>query len=201
VPHGGKAACLNEAKSHASGDILLFVDVRQILDPDALRLLVANFADPSVGAVTGELRFLHSQRFGEANDIDVYWRYELWARQQHSRIDSIFNATGCLYAMRRSLTKPIPPATLCDDALIPLQAFFAGYRVIFDQEAVAFDYGQIAGGEFHRKLRTLAGVWQVWMRLPILFSCDNRMRFHSCRTSLAGCSCHGFCSSDLGLPC
>jgi len=178
VPHAGKAASLNEAISHASGDILLFVDVRQILDRDALRHLVANFADPSVGAVTGELRFQHSQSVGEASDIDVYWRYELWARQQQSQIDSIFNTTGCIYAMRRSLAKPIPPDTLCDDAMIPLQGFLAGYRVIFDPEAVAVDYGQIAGGEFRRKLRTLAGLWQVWLRLPVLFSRNNRMRFH-----------------------
>ena len=178
VPHGGKAAALNEAMSHATGEILLFLDVRQTLDRDALRHLVANFADPTVGAVTGELRFLHSQLFGEASDIDLYWRYELWARQQQSRIDSIFNATGCIYAMRRSLAMPIPPDTLCDDAMIPLQGFLLGYRVIFDPEAVAFDYGQIAGGEFRRKLRTLAGVWQVWVRLPRLFSRQNRMRFH-----------------------
>jgi cellulose synthase/poly-beta-1,6-N-acetylglucosamine synthase-like glycosyltransferase len=163
---------------HASGEILLFVDVRQALDPDALRHLVANFADPTVGAVTGELRFLHALRVGEASDIDLYWRYELWARQQQSRIDSIFNTTGCIYAMRRNLAKPIPPDTLCDDAMIPLHGFLAGYRVIFDPEAVAFDYGQIAGGEFRRKLRTLAGVWQVWVRLPQLFSRKNRMRFH-----------------------
>jgi cellulose synthase/poly-beta-1,6-N-acetylglucosamine synthase-like glycosyltransferase len=178
VPHGGKAAALNHAIRHASGEILLFVDVRQALDPNALRHLVANFADPTVGAVTGELRFLHAQRVGEASDIDLYWRYELWARQQQSRIDSIFNTTGCIYAMRRNLAKPIPPDTLCDDAMIPLHGLLAGYRVIFDPEAVAFDYGQIAGGEFRRKLRTLAGVWQVWVRLPLLFSRKNRMRFH-----------------------
>src|SRR5208337_4189572 len=52
VPHGGKSAALNAAMDHATGEILLFVDVRQIFDPQALRHLVANFADPSVGAVT-----------------------------------------------------------------------------------------------------------------------------------------------------
>jgi biofilm PGA synthesis N-glycosyltransferase PgaC len=178
APHGGKAAAINQALSHANGEILLFVDVRQTLHPNALKHLVANFADPTVGAVTGELRFLHSQRVGEASDIDLYWRYELFARKQQSRVDSIFNATGCIYAMRRKLAKPIAPDTLCDDAIIPLQGFLAGYRVIFDPEAVAFDYGEIAGGEFRRKLRTLAGVWQVWVRLPQLFSHQNRMRFH-----------------------
>jgi poly-beta-1,6-N-acetyl-D-glucosamine synthase len=178
VPHGGKASALNAAMSHATGEILFFVDVRQVLDPQALRHLVANFADPTVGAVTGELRFVHSDRLGEAADIDLYWKYEIWARQRHSNMDSIFGTTGCIYAMRRNLAGPIPPDTLVDDAAIPLQGFFRGYRVVIDTAAIAFDYGVIKGGEFRRKMRTLAGVWQVWARLPKLFTSANRMRFH-----------------------
>lgn len=178
VPHAGKAAALNAAMQQATGDLLFFVDVRQTFDSQALRHLVANFADPSVGAVTGELRFVHDDRVGEAADIDVYWRYEIWARQQHSLIDSIFSTTGCIYAMRRSLAEPIPPDTLVDDAVIPLRAFFRGYRVVIDTEALAFDYGVVSGGEFRRKLRTLGGVWQVWVRMPQLFTSANRMRLH-----------------------
>ncbi len=181
VPHQGKAAALNAALSHAAGEILFFVDVRQMLDLQALRHLVANFADPSVGTVTGELRYVHSDRVGEAVDIDVYWKYEIWVRQRHSRIDSIFSSTGCIYAMRRALTAPIPSDTLIDDATITLQAFFRGYRVVIDTNALAFDYGVVEGGEFRRKLRTLAGAWQTWARLPKLFTSSNRMRFHAAR--------------------
>ncbi|HVP54263.1 MAG TPA: glycosyltransferase family 2 protein [Candidatus Eisenbacteria bacterium] len=178
VPHGGKATALNAALDHATGEILLFVDVRQTFDAQALRHLVANFADPSVGAVTGELKFVHSDRLGEAANIDTYWKYEIWARERHSQIDSIFSATGCIYAMRRCLAEPIAPDTLVDDAVIPLRAFFRGYRVVIDTEAVAFDFGVIQGGEFRRKLRTLGGVWQVWVRMPQLFTSANRMRLH-----------------------
>ena len=178
VPHAGKAAALNAAMQHAMGEILLFVDVRQMFDLQALRHLVANFADSTVGGVTGELCFVHSDRVGEAADIDVYWRYEIWARQRHSLIDSIFNTTGCIYALRRSLAEPIPPDTLVDDAIIPLRAFFRGYRVVIDTEALAFDYGVIKGGEFRRKMRTLGGVWQTWVRMPQLFTSANRMRMH-----------------------
>ena len=178
LPHEGKAAALNGAMSHATGDVLFFVDVRQMLDPQALRHLVANFADPSVGAVSGELRFVHSDRVGEAADIDIYWKYEIWARQRHSQIDSMFSTTGCIYAMRRSLAEPIAPDTLVDDGIIPLQAFFRGYRVVIDTDALAFDYGVVTGGEFRRKLRTLAGVWQIWARVPKLFTSANRMRLH-----------------------
>src|SRR6516162_7891780 len=145
VPHAGKAAALNAAMQAATGELLLFVDVRQTFDAQALQHLVANFADANVGGVTGELRFVHSDQVGEAADIDVYWRYEIWARQRHSLIDSIFSTTGCIYALRRSLAQPIAPDTLVDDAVIPLCAFFAGYRVVIDTNAVAFDYGVIKG--------------------------------------------------------
>lgn len=178
APHAGKASALNVGVQHATGELLLFADVRQMFDPQALRHLVGNFADKTVGAVTGELRFVHSDQVGEAADIDVYWRYEIWARQQHSLIDSIFNTTGCIYALRRSLAEPLPPDTLGDDIIVPLRAFFRGYRVVIDTEALAFDYGVVKGGEFRRKLRTLGAVWQAFVRMPQLFTSANRMRMH-----------------------
>jgi cellulose synthase/poly-beta-1,6-N-acetylglucosamine synthase-like glycosyltransferase len=175
---GGKAAALNLALSHASGEILFLTDVRQTIHPEALAHLVANFADPSVGAVTGELRVLRPDRVGEQADMELYWRYELWARRRHSRIDSTFSTTGCIYALRRSLAEPIRPDTLADDVMIPLKAFFRGYRVIFESEAIAFDFPTAEGAEFRRRLRTLAGLWQVHARLPQLFTRANRMRRH-----------------------
>jgi cellulose synthase/poly-beta-1,6-N-acetylglucosamine synthase-like glycosyltransferase len=178
APRGGKAAALNLALEQATGEILFFTDVRQPIEPGSLAHLVANFADPSVGAATGELRILDPDRTGEQADMELYWRYELWARRRHSRIDSIFSVTGCIYALRRSLAVPLRPDTLTDDASFSLHAFFRGYRVVFDPQAVATDYPTAEGGEFRRKLRTLAGLWQVHLRHPELFTRANRMRFH-----------------------
>jgi len=177
LPHGGKAAALNATLAHLSGEIVFFTDVRQPVDREALRHLAANFADPTVGAVTGELRIMDAVS-GEQADLDLYWRYELWVRSHHSRIDSLFNTTGCLYAVRRDLLSPIPADTLTDDAIIPLRSFFAGYRVIFDELAVASDYPTAQGAEFRRRLRTLAGMWQTFARMPQLLSSGNRMRVH-----------------------
>src|SRR5665213_2896194 len=175
--HGGKSAALNRGFAVARGEFLFFTDVRQPLEPDCLRHLVANLADPNVGAVSGEMRLLAGER-GEQRDMDLYWRYEVWARTRHSEIDSLFNTTGCIYAMRRSLALPLPADTLTDDAVLPLRAFFKGYRVVFEPEAIAYDYPAVAGTEFRRRFRTLAGLWQVFGRLPELFTSKNRMRFH-----------------------
>lgn len=177
VPRGGKARALNAALAHATGELVFFTDVRQPVQSDALAQMVANFADPTVGAVTGELRLLPGEH-GEHFDMDLYWRYELWVRGRHSEIDSLFTATGCLYVQRRSLTAPLAPDTITDDAVMPLRAFFEGYRVIFDPAAIAWDYPAMTGVEYRRRLRTLAGLWQVHVRFPRLFSGANRMRFH-----------------------
>jgi cellulose synthase/poly-beta-1,6-N-acetylglucosamine synthase-like glycosyltransferase len=176
-PHAGKAACLNTAFGKARGEILFFTDVRQILDRAALSHLVANFADPTVGAVTGEMRLLAGES-GEQQDMGLYWRYELWARRRQSEIDSLFNTTGCVYALRRCYAEPIEPDTLSDDAVLPLRAFFAGQRVIFDPESIALDYPALPGTEFRRRWRNLAGLWQVHVRTPRLFTSANRMRIH-----------------------
>jgi cellulose synthase/poly-beta-1,6-N-acetylglucosamine synthase-like glycosyltransferase len=177
VARGGKVAALNQAMTGARGEILFFTDVRQPLDPQALRHLVANFADRTVGAVSGELRLVRGET-GIQADMELYWRYEVWARKRHSQIDSVYNTTGCIYAIRRELAEPMPPDTLGDDAIMPLRAFFRGYRVILDPDALAFDYPTTAGAEFRRRLRTLAGLCQACIRVPALFTRANRMRFH-----------------------
>ena len=177
APRGGKAAALNLGMEHARGDMLFLTDVRQSLESASLRHLMANFADPTVGVVTGEMRLLSGDR-GEQADMDLYWTYELWARAKHSSIYSTFNTTGCIYAIRRSLVRPLPADTLTDDAALPLAAYFRGYRIVFEPEAIAYDYPAVAGTEFRRRLRTLAGLWQVYTRFPALVTANHRMRFH-----------------------
>ena len=178
APRGGKPAALSAAFQEVTGEVIFLTDVRQSLNPDSLAHLAANFADPTVGVVTGELVYRDRDRTGGEADLGVYWRYELWARRRHAGIDSACNTTGCIYAIRRSLAGPIPSDTLTDDLLIPLRAHCSGYRVIVEPEAVAYDYPRIEGGEFRRKVRTLAGLWQVHLRLPALFTRANRMRWH-----------------------
>ncbi len=177
VPRGGKAAALNAGLEQARGEILFFTDVRQELAPDSLRHLVACLADPTVGSVTGELHIVTGDRQEEA-DMGLYWRYEVWARKQMSQIDSIYGATGCIYAMRRELVDPIPPDTLGDDAAFPLGAFFRGYRMILDADAKAYDRASPLGSEFERRMRTLAGLWQILVRRPELLGFRDRMWLH-----------------------
>jgi biofilm PGA synthesis N-glycosyltransferase PgaC len=171
---GGKAVALNAGLERARGEILFLTDVRQPLDPDCLKHLVACFADPSVGVVSGELVISNGHTREEAS-VGLYWKYEKWLRKLESRIDSVMGATGCIYAMRRELAAPLPPGTLVDDMFLPLMAFFKGYRVILEDSAMAFDYPTALEAEFRRKVRTQAGVYQIIGLFPRLLLPRNRM--------------------------
>lgn len=177
LPRGGKAVALNAALARATGEILFFTDVRQQLDPASLGNLVACFADPEVGVASGELVIRDGTGIEEAS-VGLYWKYEKWIRKQLSRLDSVPGATGCIYAMRRELASPLPAGTLNDDMHLPLGAFLRGFRVILDDSALAFDYPTPLASEFRRKVRTLAGVYQVVAAYPALLGPRNRMWIH-----------------------
>jgi poly-beta-1,6-N-acetyl-D-glucosamine synthase len=184
LPRGGKAAALNAGIARATGEILFFTDVRQQLAPDSLANLVACFADPRIGVASGELVIREGTGTEEAS-VGLYWKYEKWIRKQLSRVDSVLGATGCIYAMRRSLASPLPEGTLVDDMYLPLGAFFRGYRVILDETALAFDYPTQLASEFRRKVRTLAGVYQIVGQYPALLGPRNRMWIHFLSHKLA----------------
>jgi cellulose synthase/poly-beta-1,6-N-acetylglucosamine synthase-like glycosyltransferase len=167
--HGGKAEALNRAVAKATGTILVFADARQLLDRKAVRELVSNFEDASVGAATGELMLLNE--FGkEANDaMGLYWRYEKQLRSMESDIHSTVGATGALYAIRRELYRPIPSHTILDDVAIPMNAVLDGKRVVFDRAARAYEWGANSPAtEFTRKVRTLTGNFQLLKQMPQL---------------------------------
>jgi cellulose synthase/poly-beta-1,6-N-acetylglucosamine synthase-like glycosyltransferase len=174
----GKASAINQALAQATGEILFFTDVRQLVDAQSLQVLVACFDDPSVGAATGELIILSGDKTEERH-VGLYWRLEKWVRRRHSAIDSVLGATGAIYAMRRSLACTLPPNTLLDDVHLPMCAFFAGYRIVWAGDARAYDSPTALNVEFRRKVRTLAGVYQLVGRFPVaLLGPRNRMWFH-----------------------
>ena len=169
----GKAACLNDAAAACDEDILVFTDARQALSPQAVRSLVENFADPAVGAVSGELVFVREDMSEFAEGVDAYWRYEKLIRKAEASVHSVPGVTGALYAIRKSCFHPIPARTILDDVAIPMQAVRDGYRVVFDSRAVAYDKAsQSPAQEKIRKVRTLAGNYQLiglmpWVLLPV----------------------------------
>jgi poly-beta-1,6-N-acetyl-D-glucosamine synthase len=175
VPARGKAAALNTGVARARFDLVVFADARQTFAPDALRQLIAPFADPQVGGVTGELLLDAEQGLPDganavAEGVGMYWRYEKALRRMESVVGSTLGATGAIYALRRAVWHPLPEDTLLDDVLAPMRAVRAGYRVVFEDSAKAFDLAsRDAATESRRKIRTLAGNVQIlWLEPRLL---------------------------------
>lgn len=173
LPPGGKPLALNAGAMAATGAILVFADARQRFAPGALIELALNFSDPSVGGVTGELVLdceksqAVDSEIGEG--IGLYWKYEKWLRRNESRVWSTLGATGAIYALRRTLWRPLPASTLLDDVLAPMRAVLAGARIVFEEGAVAYDRAASdAAAESRRKKRTLAGNYQILAQEPRL---------------------------------
>ena len=165
--HTGKAGALNRAMRRATGEIVVFADVRQSFDPKAIRELVANFAQPQVGAVSGELLLMDEWQQEATTDVGLYWRYEKALRSLESDVHSIAGATGAIYAIRRELYEELPENTLLDDVLTPMRIVLKGKRTVFDPDAKAYDTVACCPlAEYGRKVRTLTGNYQLVMQAP-----------------------------------
>jgi biofilm PGA synthesis N-glycosyltransferase PgaC len=166
----GKAACLNAGVPRASGEIIVLCDARQRFSAGTISELAANFADAQVGAVSGEL-FIESAESGVGGGVDLYWKLEKFIRESEARFSSVIGATGAVYAIRKELFEPLPVDTLLDDVVIPMRIALRGYRVGFDPGAPAFDPQTTdPAREKRRKLRTLAGNFQLLFRYPAWLS-------------------------------
>ncbi|MCM8782206.1 MAG: glycosyltransferase family 2 protein [Candidatus Omnitrophica bacterium] len=166
----GKPSMLNELAKQAKGEILVFTDARQRLDKNSLKELVKNFSDAKVGSVSAELHF-EGENTSAGNGIGVYWRYEKYIRKAESRAGSMLGATGALYAIRRELFEALPINLILDDVYIPMRIVQKGYRAIFDKKAKIYDrYPKNAKEEFLRKVRTLAGNFQIFVHMRWLLN-------------------------------
>ncbi len=167
----GKPNALNQGIKRAKGEIIVFTDARQKFDANVITELVANFSDPKVGCVSGELLFVKDTESNIKEEMGLYWKIEKTVRKLESTIGSVAGATGAIYAIRKSLYQELPPETLLDDVLTPMNITLQGFRTIFESNAHAYDtVSQNARQEWRRKVRTLAGNWQFINIKPVLFS-------------------------------
>jgi poly-beta-1,6-N-acetyl-D-glucosamine synthase len=172
--HVGKAAALNTGVAEATGEIIVFTDARQTIALDALKIVVADFADPSVGCVSGELMLRENSTARSTEGLGLYWRIEKTIRYWEGLVGSTVGATGALYAVRNKLLVTIPKDLILDDVYIPLQVVRQGQRVVFEPGALAWDdFMPTPRQEFRRKLRTLTGNYQLVRVAPWILTTAN----------------------------
>ncbi len=174
----GKAHALNEAVKLASGDILVFLDARQAVDANAVSELAACFADPEVGAASGELLLEAEPGLASGSGLGIYWKIEKAVRKLESASGSVVGVTGAIYAIRRELYTEIPTGTILDDVFVPMNVARRGKRVVFQSSAIVRDrVFSEARREFSRKVRTLTGNYQLLQLSPWLLSFSNPLLF------------------------
>jgi GT2 family glycosyltransferase len=167
LPRGGKNAALNAAVPLAGTDLLAFADADTVVSPAALTKLVAPFADPSVGAVSGDYRY--QDEIDGATGERAYWNFDRVLKGLQSRGGTMISATGALYAIRREHFRPVP-AGVSDDFFVSTQAVLAGQRIVFAPEAIVSGPVTVSDdAEFERKIRVIVrGLRGVWAVRPLL---------------------------------
>ena len=155
-PREGKVAAQHRAVRETASDVVAFTDANTEWKPDALRKLVRNLADPQVGYVSGQLRL---ESADGANLEGLYWRYEVWVREQESTASSITAGNGAIYAVRREAYVEDDPK-FGHDFGFPYLMEQAGRRAVYDSEAVAVEKpASEPEDEYGRKVRMNARSW------------------------------------------
>jgi peptidoglycan/xylan/chitin deacetylase (PgdA/CDA1 family) len=163
---GGKTAGLNRTVPTLRGEIVVFSDANAMYEPNALKMLVRNFADPQVGCVTGEARYCEGSRTAADDGERTYWDYEIYLKRLETALGSTVGGDGAIYAIRAHLWQPLP-ATGINDFLNPLQIVNAGWRAVYEPEAICYE--ETAGTpvrEYKRRVRIVSRSWRAVFQTP-----------------------------------
>jgi cellulose synthase/poly-beta-1,6-N-acetylglucosamine synthase-like glycosyltransferase len=171
----GKALAVARTVPLTQGEIIVFSDANNLYRPDVIQKIVANFADKSVGAVTGQ-KYLSDSGSALGKSENLYWKYESLIRKAESQVHSTPGAIGEIFALRRELFRSPEFPVINEDFFGALQIIRQGYRVIYDPEAISEEQpSSNARVEFIRRSRIGAGSIQAllglskWLRGAPLF--------------------------------
>lgn len=165
----GKTNAQNEGVKVARGDVLIFSDATTIYHPQALRHLASNYADPKVGAVSGRYQYFDpAGRSPMGLGTIAFWNYENFTKVMQSRIRTISGCCGCIYSVRREAYTPLAPDVI-SDLVQPLHVIRQGYRVVFEEGALAYEETtQSTSEEFSMRVRVVTRGIRGLLSVPAL---------------------------------
>lgn len=163
LPRSGKAVALNTAVAASNGEILVFSDANSIYKSDAIIELVKPFADPNIGGVAGNQVYRKNTADGSSGEGErAYWNFDRLLKQFQGKAGNTLAATGAIYAIRRSLFRPIPDG-VSDDFVTSTSVIAQGYRLVFSPVAVAYEpVAATSTAEFGRKVRVIVRSWRAF---------------------------------------
>jgi len=167
----GKINAIHRAMKEVDSEIVVFTDANTFLNSEALLYIARHYADPTVGAVSGEKRVLQDAVSDATAGEGFYWKYESTLKKWDSELYSVVGAAGELFSVRRSLYKDVQADTILDDFMISMLIAIQGYRIIYEPEAYASELSSDnIKEELKRKIRIAAGGIQSILRLKPLFN-------------------------------
>jgi cellulose synthase/poly-beta-1,6-N-acetylglucosamine synthase-like glycosyltransferase len=163
LPRSGKAVALNTAVAASSGEILVFSDANSMYKSDAIKELVKPFADSNIGGVAGNQIYRKNTADGSSGEGErAYWNFDRLLKQFQGKAGNTLAATGAIYAIRRSLFRPIPDG-VSDDFVTSTSVIAQGYRLVFSPAAVAYEpVASTSTAEFGRKVRVIVRSWRAF---------------------------------------
>lgn len=167
----GKIGAINRGMKLVSSPITIFCDANTQLGKDSIRRIVALFANPNVGCVSGEKRIIQDEKeVASTAGEGAYWKYESKLKSWDSELNSVVGAAGELFAIRTELFEEVERDTLLDDFMISMRIAKRGYKIKYDPEAYAAETASAnVKEELKRKIRISAGGIQSIIRLaPLL---------------------------------
>ncbi len=166
----GKTIGLNHAVSIAKGTLVIFSDANAFYDENVVHRLAENFADPTVGYVTGASLYVETKSSFVGWCEDLYWNYDLKIKALESALGSMVGADGALYAIRKTLYTPLQYNDI-NDFVNPLQIIALGFRGVFEPQAVCHEktVSQF-GEEYRRKVRIVSRSVRGMMRVSVLLN-------------------------------
>ena len=163
---GGKIRAQDAAVRRATGEIVAFSDANALWEPSALARLVEPFADPAVGFVCGQVRFVNPD--GGSNQEGLYWRYEMALRELESDLCSVTAGNGAIYAVRRDAYVEVDPV-MGHDLKLPFTLVREGWRCVYAPGALATErMVPSIEGEAARKRRMMSHAWAIVLRGGLL---------------------------------
>lgn len=168
-PRQGKTQALNMALRETTADIVMFADANSNYAPGAVRALMRNFADPSVGYVSGRMIYINPTATNIGDGSGTYMSYENALRAMETRLGSIVGVDGGIDAIRRELYTPMRPDQL-PDFVLPLGVVERGRRVVYEPDAVVHESSLAdARNEFKMRVRvSLRALWGLYDKRRLL---------------------------------
>lgn len=169
-PRRGKTNAQNFGVRQARGEVLVFSDATTVYHPMALRYLACNYADPEVGAASGRYQYFDPQGHSPTGLGTVaFWNYENFIKMLQSRIRTISGCCGCIYSVRRAAYTELAPEII-SDLVQPLWVLQKGYRVVFEDRALAYEETtQSTAEEFSMRVRVVTRGMRGLLSVPELF--------------------------------